>query len=53
MLSVKKTSNKSFIKLVASVAAIFSMSAIVADQKPAIELAQLSEGFNPEQKYMA
>ena len=53
MLSVKKTSKTSFIKLVASVATIFSMSAIIADQKPATELAQLSEGFNPEQKYMA
>ena len=53
MFRVKEMSNSSFIKLITSVIAVFLFSASTADQKPSIGLAQLSEGFNAEQKYMA
>jgi len=46
-------SNSSFVKLIASFIAAFLFSGSTADQSLAIELAQLSEGFNAEQKYMA
>ena len=53
MFRVKEVSNSSVIKLIASVMAASLFSASSADQRPTIELAQLSEGFNAEQKYMA
>ena len=53
MFRVKEMSNSSVIKLITSVIAFFLFSASTADQKPSIELAQLSDGFNAEQKYMA
>ena len=42
---VKEMSNSSFIKLITSVIAVFLFSASTADQKPSIELAQLSDGL--------
>ena len=53
MFRVKEMSNSSFVKLIASFIAAFLFSGSTADQSLAIELAQLSEGFNAEQKYMA
>ena len=53
MFRVKEVSNSSVIKLIASVMAASLFSVSTADQRPTIELAQLSEGFNAEQKYMA
>ena len=53
MFRVKEMSDSSFVKLIASFIAAFLFSGSTADQNPAIELAQLSEGFNAEQKYMA
>lgn len=53
MFRVKEVSNSSVIKFIASVMAASLFSASTADQRSAIELAQVSEGFNAEQKYMA
>ena len=53
MFRVKGVSNSSLIKLITSVIAGFLFSVSTADQRPTIELTQLSEGFNAEQKYMA
>lgn len=53
MLTVKKMIASSLLKpAVAAAAILFSISS-VADSGQTIELAQLSDGFNAEQKYMA
>ena len=53
MFNVQEISNSSFAKLIAVFGAVFFISVGIADQKPSIDLAQLSDGFNAEQKYMA
>ncbi|MDD9958580.1 MAG: c-type cytochrome [Gammaproteobacteria bacterium] len=53
MLTVKKMISSSFIKPIVAVAALVFASASIADGSQSVELAQVSEGFNAEQKYMA
>jgi len=53
VLTVKKMIDTSFIKSAVAIAAILVATTSVADNGQEIELAQLSDGFNAEQKYMA
>ncbi len=53
MLTVKKMISSSFIKPIVAVAALVFASTSIADGSQSVELAQLSDGFNAEQKYMA
>lgn len=53
MLSVKKVIISSFVKPIVGITALFLATASIADSSESIELAQLSDGFNAEQKYMA
>jgi len=45
--------SSSFIKPIVAVAALVFASTSIADGSQSVELAQLSDGFNAEQKYMA
>ena len=53
MLSVKKVAKPPFIKSVLILVTALYATATLADISDALQLAQLSDGFNPEQKYMA
>ena len=53
MLSVKKVAKPLFTKSVLILATALYATATLADISDALQLAQLSDGFNPEQKYMA
>ena len=53
MLSVKKVAKPPFTKSVLILAAALYATATLADISDALQIAQLSDGFNPEQKYMA
>ncbi len=53
MLSVKKVAKPPFTKSVLILATALYATATLADISDALQLAQLSDGFNPEQKYMA
>ncbi len=53
MLSVKKVAKPPFTKSVLILATALYATATFADISDALQLAQLSDGFNPEQKYMA
>lgn len=53
MLTVKKMIASSLLKPAVTVAAFLFAISSVADSGNVIELAQLSDGFNAEQKYMA
>jgi len=53
VLSVKKVAKPPFTKSVLILATALYATATLADISDALQLAQLSDGFNPEQKYMA
>ena len=53
MLSVKKVAKPPFTKSVLILATALYATATLADIGDALQVAQLSDGFNPEQKYMA
>ena len=53
MLSVKKVAKPPFTKSVLILATALYATATLADIRDALQIAQLSDGFNPEQKYMA
>ena len=53
MLSVKKVAQPPFTKSVLILATASYATATLADISDALQIAQLSDGFNPEQKYMA
>ena len=53
MLSVKKVAKPPFTKSVLILVTALYATATFADISDALQLAQLSDGFNPEQKYMA
>ena len=53
MLSVKKVAQPPFAKSVLILVTALYATATLADISDALQLAQLSDGFNPEQKYMA
>ena len=53
MLSVKKVAKPPFTNSVLILATALYATATLADISDALQLAQLSDGFNPEQKYMA
>ena len=53
MLSVKKVAKPPFTKSVLILATALYATATLADISDALQIAQLSDGFNPEQKYMA
>ena len=53
MLSVKKVAKPPFTNSVLILATALYATATFADISDALQLAQLSDGFNPEQKYMA
>ena len=53
MLSVKKVAKPPFTKSVFILATALYATATLADISDALQVAQLSDGFNPEQKYMA
>ena len=53
MLSVKKVAQPPFAKSVLILVIALYATATLADISDAIQVAQLSDGFNPEQKYMA
>ena len=53
MLSVKKVAKPPFTKSVLILATALYATATLADISDALQLAQLSDDFNPEQKYMA
>ena len=53
MLSVKKMAKPPFTKSVLILATALYATATLADINDAFQIAQLSDGFNPEQKYMA
>ena len=53
MLSVKKVAKPPFTKSVLILATALYATATLADISDALQVAQLSDGFNPEQKYMA
>jgi len=53
VLSVKKVAKPPFIKSVLVLATALYATATLADISDALQVAQLSDGFNPEQKYMA
>ena len=53
MLSVKKVAKPPFTKSVLILATALYATTTLADISDALQVAQLSDGFNPEQKYMA
>ncbi len=53
MLSVKRVAKPPFTNSVLILATALYATATFADIGDALQLAQLSDGFNPEQKYMA
>ena len=53
MLSVKKVAKPPFTKSVLILATALYATATLADISDVLQVAQLSDGFNPEQKYMA
>ena len=53
MLSVKKVAKPPFTNSVLILATALYATATLADISDALQIAQLSDGFNPEQKYMA
>ena len=53
MLSVKKVAQPPFAKSVLILVTALYATATLADISDALQLAQLSDDFNPEQKYMA
>ncbi|MCS5593923.1 MAG: cytochrome c, partial [Porticoccaceae bacterium] len=53
MLSVKKVAKPPFTKPVLILVIALYATATLADISDALQIAQLSDGFNPEQKYMA
>ena len=53
MLSVKKVAKPPFTNSVLILATALYATATLADISDALQVAQLSDGFNPEQKYMA
>ena len=53
MLSVKKVAKPPFTKLILILVTALYATATLADISDALQIAQLSDGFNPEQKYMA
>lgn len=53
MLSVKKVAKPPFTKSVLILATALYATATLADISDAFQIAQISDGFNPEQKYMA
>ena len=53
MLSVKKVAKPPFTKSDLILATALYATATLADISDALQIAQLSDGFNPEQKYMA
>ena len=53
MLSVKKMVQSPFIRSILILITILSATASYTDTSETRQLAQLSDGFNPEQKYMA
>ena len=53
MLIVKKVAKPPFTKSVLILATALYATATLADISDALQIAQLSDGFNPEQKYMA
>lgn len=53
MLSAKKMLKSSFVKVSAGIAAVVFATVSIADGSQTLELAQVSDGFNAEQKYMA
>ena len=53
MLSVKRVAKPPFTNSVLILATALYATATFADISDALQLAQLSDGFNPEQKYMA
>ena len=53
MLSVKKVAKPPFTNSVLILITALYATATFADISDALQLAQLSDGFNPEQKYMA
>ncbi|SVA06669.1 uncharacterized protein METZ01_LOCUS59523, partial [marine metagenome] len=53
VLSVKKVAKPPFTKSVLILATALYATATLADISDALQIAQLSDGFNPEQKYMA
>ena len=53
MLSVKRVAKPPFTNSVLILATALYATATFADISDALQIAQLSDGFNPEQKYMA
>jgi len=53
VLSVKKVAKPPFTKSVLILATALYATATLADISDVLQVAQLSDGFNPEQKYMA
>jgi cytochrome c5 len=53
VLSVKKVAKPPFTKLILILVTALYATATLADISDALQIAQLSDGFNPEQKYMA
>ena len=53
MLSVKKVAKPLFTKSVLILVTALYATTTLADISDALQIAQLSDGFNPEQKYMA
>jgi len=53
VLSVKKVAKPPFTNSVLILATALYATATLADISDALQVAQLSDGFNPEQKYMA
>ena len=53
MLRVKKVTQLPFIKSIFILVIALSATVNFSDNGKALQLAQLSDGFNPEQKYMA
>ena len=53
MLSVKRVAKPPFTNSVLILATALYATATLADISDALQIAQLSDGFNPEQKYMA
>ena len=53
MLRVKRVTQLPFIKSIFILVIALYATANISDNGKALQLAQLSDGFNPEQKYMA
>ena len=53
MLRVKRVAQLPFVKSIFILVLALSATATFSDKGKALQLAQLSDGFNPEQKYMA